>query len=693
MNTFIRSQILSDGAWADALRHGFHLEPDAESPTDLLRRLVKEGMKQELEEVEAIAANPEAPTFENTIVAFTRCGELLSRATTVMYNLFSAETSDALDELVNELSPVLTAHSNAIMLNEALFRRVKAVSEQPQDDLTTEDKVLLEKTLAGFRRSGAALSEEDKETYRSLTTELSKEVLLFSQRLLKETNRFTLHVADHSRLAGLTELQLASAAETAREKGLEGWVFTLQAPSYVPFMAYCDDRALREELYRAHATRCTHGDDCDNREAVRKIVNLRQQIAQLLGYDTYASYALERRMAEKSENVHRFLEELLEAYLPVGRADVRAVEEQAQKNQGADFRLQPWDYAYYARQLKEERYHFDPDSLRPYFELSAVIRGVFGLATRLYGITFHEADIPVYHPDVKAYRVEDADGSFLGVLFADFFPREGKKGGAWMTDYRGEHADISSSETVNNANSVRPVVSLTTNFSKPTADTPSLLTFSEVETLLHEFGHVLHGLFAMSHYEALSGTNVFWDFVELPSQFMENFSTEPEFLATFARHYHTGEPLPTSYVDALRAARQFQAGYHCLRQLSFGFLDMAFYDRESPLTDDVTEFECRAMEKTALLPRIPEACMAVSFGHIMSGGYAAGYYSYKWAEVLDADAFSLFRERGVFDAATASAFRDCILSKGGTEHPSVLFQRFRGRTPSIDALLKRDGIK
>ena len=693
MNKFIRSQILSDRAWEDALRHGFHLETDDATPTELLRRLVEEGMKQELEEVEAIASNPETPTFENTIVAFTRCGELLSRATTVMYNLFSAETCEALDELVNELSPVLTAHSNAIMLNEALFHRVKAVSELPNDELTTEDKVLLEKTLAGFRRSGAALSEKDKETYRQLTTELSQEVLLFSQRLLKETNRFTLHITDRARLSGLTELQLKSAAETAEEKGLEGWVFTLQAPSYVPFMQYCEDRALREELYRAYATRCTHGDDCDNLETVRNIVNLRQQIALLLGYDTFASYALERRMAEKPENVHRFLEELLEAYLPVGRADVQAVEEQAQKSQGADFRLQPWDYAFFARQLKEERFHFDPDSLRPYFELSAVIRGVFGLATRLYGITFHEADMPVYHPDVKAYRVEDADGSFLGVLFADFFPREGKKGGAWMTDYRGEHADIPTFQPVNNANSVRPVVSLTTNFSKPTADTPSLLTFSEVETLLHEFGHTLHGLFAMSHYEALSGTNVFWDFVELPSQFMENFSTEPEFLATFARHYQTGEPLPASYIDALRAARQFQAGYQCLRQLSFGFLDMAFYDRETPLTDDVTEFERRAMEKTALLPCIPEACMAVSFGHIMSGGYAAGYYSYKWAEVLDADAFSLFRERGVFDTATAAAFRDCILSKGGTEHPSVLFQRFRGRKPSIDALLKRDGIK
>lgn len=707
MQAFISSQLLSDEAWQESLDStqntsdmSFPAGDASDNHADdaevaaRLRRLLLEGMTEELAEVDAIVANPEQPTFANTIVAFSNAGQKLERASTVMYNLLSAETSDELDELANEMAPKLSEHSNNLMLNAGLFARVKAVNDNPPADLTAEDRMLLQKVYQGFERSGAALDEAGKQRFREITARLSEVTLKFSQNVLKDTNKFVLHIVDEAELEGLPEMHRKAAAHEAAVRDLSGWVFTLHAPSFGPFMTYAANRQRREELYRAYHTRCTHGDEFDNFEVVTEIVNLRRELAQVLGYPNYAVYALKRRMAQTPKAVYRLLGDLVQNYRPQALKEVNQVEAMARSVEGDDFELMPWDFAYYNQKLKQALYDYDPDMLRPYFELSQVIDGVFSLATRLYGITF-EADshLPIYHPDVRAYRVFDRDHRFLAVLYADFFPRTSKQGGAWMTNYRDEHAPISSSEVVTPANSLRPVVSVTTNFTKPTADTPALLTLGEVETFLHEFGHALHGIFAMTHYAALSGTSVYWDFVELPSQFMENYATEPEFLNTFARHYQTGEPLPAEYIERIRKCRTFQAAYACIRQVSFGLLDMAYYTLAEPLTGDVRSFEQRAWAEAQLLPIVSEACMSVQFGHIMSGGYAAGYYSYKWAEVLDADAFSLFREKGIFDEATAQSFRQNVLSKGGTELPSELYRRFRGQDATIDALLERDGIK
>ena len=650
---------------------------------------IREGIKQQQAEIEAITAQTEAPTFENTIEAFERSGRLLERATTVFENLMSAETNDEMQELAKTLMPLLSEHANNISLNEALFHHVKAVYDQREAlDLSTEQSKLLEDTYVGFARNGANLEGKDKETYRSLTNQLSLLTLQFSENLLKETNDYQLHITEADQLAGLPESSKAAAQETAHEKGLEGWVFTLQAPSYMPFMMYAEKRELRKELYMAYNTKCTHENSANNFEIVRQLVNLRLQLAQLLGYQTYADYKLERRMAENATNVYQLLDDLLEAYTPTALKEVEAVKAIAKELDGADFELMPWDRSYYSHKLKERIFQFDSEQLRPYFELSNVIKGVFGLATRLYGITFKEnKEIPVYHPDVKAYEVYDKDGSYLAVLLTDFHPRSGKQGGAWMTSYKGQWKDPQTGENS------RPHVSLVMNFSKPTKEKPALLTFGEVETFLHEFGHSLHEIFANTTYQSLSGTNVYWDFVEMPSQFMENFATQKEFLHTFARHYQTGELIPDDLVQRVIDSSNFNVAYACLRQLSFGLLDMAWYTRTTPFEGDVISYEREAWKRTQVLPQAEGTCMSVQFSHIFAGGYAAGYYSYKWAEVLDADAFALFKEKGIFNQEVATSLRENVLSRGGTEHPMTLYKRFRGQAPTIDALLIRNGIK
>lgn len=650
-----------------------------------IREALEEGMKREKDEIEKIISNPESPTFENTVVPFANSGSLLDVACTVMYNLSSAETTDELDELTMSMAPVLAQHSSDIMLNERLYERIKHVYQTASLD-TDEDKMLLDKTYEAFERSGATLDDKGKKRFREISSELSVLTTQFSQNHLHDTNSFQLHLTEREQVDGLPESQLKQASKEASDRGLQGWVITLKAPSYVPFMTYADNRALREQLYRAYNTQCIHGDAADNTENVRKIVSLRLELAQLLGYKTYAEYALKRRMAEKPENVYSLLQQLLASYKHPAEAEVNEVLQLAKQSEGEDFVLQPWDFAYWSHKLKLANYNLDAEMLRPYLELSAVRRGIFELATKLYGITFRRSqDIPVYHPDVEAFEVLDKDGSYLAILYLDFHPRKGKQSGAWMTSYKEQWTESDGTDS-------RPHVSVVMNLTKPTADHPALLTLGEVSTFLHEFGHALHGIFARTKYKALSGTNVYWDFVELPSQIMENFADEPEFLKSFARHYVSGELIPEELIERVRRAKTFQAAYSCVRQLSFGLLDMAYYDRVEPLRDDIREFERRAWSSTQLLPYLPEACMSVQFGHIMSGGYAAGYYSYKWAEVLDADAFSLFRENGIFDPVTAQRFRDCILSQGGTKHPMQLYQSFRGRKPSIEALLKRDGI-
>ena len=646
---------------------------------------ILQGMEEQNKEIEAIISNPEEPTFANTIVALEKSGNLLNRVSTIFGNLMSAETCDEMEALAEKLMPMLTEHSNNITLNEALFARIDHVYTSPEKTmLSVEENALLENTYHSFVRCGAKLSGEDKEKFRSISTTLSLNTLKFSQNRLKETNSFEL-ILNEEQLSGLPQSAIEAYAQTAKEKGKEEYIVTLSAPSFGPFMKYSTCRELRKQLYTAYHTQCTHDNEFNNLDIVKTLVNLRLQHAQLLGYPTVADYTLTRRMAENSTNVYRLLHQLLEAYKPTALHELEEVKAIAKEMEGEEFEMQPWDFSYYVEKLKEKKFNFNEESLRPYFELSQVIEGVFGLATRLYGITFQEnKDIPVYHTDVKAYEVFDKDGKFLAVLYADFHPRAGKRSGAWMTSYKEQWKD-------ENGNS-RPHVSVTMNFTKPSADKPALLTFSEVNTFLHEFGHALHGIFADTTYQSLSGTNVYWDFVELPSQFLENFAIEKEFLNTFAKHYQTGETLPEELIQRIVESSNFMVAYACLRQLSFGLLDMAWYTRTEPFEGDVRAYEEEAWKETQILPNIPEACMTVQFSHIMAGGYAAGYYSYKWAEVLDADAFSLFKEKGIFNTETANSFREHVLSKGGTEHPMILYKRFRGQEPGIEALLKRNGI-
>ena len=649
-----------------------------------------EGINRDNEITAKIINDPEEPTFENTIIRVDRekgdeYYELLERVSTVFFNMLSANTNDEMDELAQKMSPILTQHANDIMLNEDLFKRVKYVYEHHRE-LTPEEQMLLEKQYDGFVRSGALLDKEGKEKLRQLTEEASLLSLQFSQNLLKENKAFKLHITDEKQLDGLPETARQAAAMTAKEDGVEGWVFSLDGPSYSPFMTYSSQRDLREKMFMARNTVCTHDNNENNVQICQRLVNLRREVAQLLGYDYFADYVLKHRMASDVEHVYQLFNNLLEAYTPTAIEEVKEVEEIAKEDLG-DQEMMPWDFGYYSHKLQMKKYNLDSEMLRPYFQLDKVIDGVFGLANRLYGITFKEnKDIAVYHPDVKAYEVFDKDGSYLAVFYADFHPRKSKQGGAWMTEYQGQWID---EKGVNN----RPHVSVVMNLTKPTEEKPALLTLGEVETFLHEFGHSLHGMFANTRFESLSGTNVWWDFVELPSQFMENFAIEKEFLRTFAFHYQTGEPLPDELIERIIHSRNFMAAYSCLRQISFGLLDMAYYTQKEEFKEDIIPFEKKAWERAQIRKQLPNTCMTVQFSHIMSGGYAAGYYSYKWAEVLDADAFSVFKKEGIFNQETASRFRENILSKGGTEHPMTLYKRFRGQEPTIDALLERNGIK
>ena len=653
--------------------------------TEHFEPALQKGMEKHREEIDRIIQDPATPDFTNTIVALEKSGALLNQVSTVFGNLLSAETSDEMQAIAEKMMPLLTEHSNNITLNEQLFARIKQVYETTEkENLQPEDRMLLQNTYDGFIRSGANLTPEQKERFREVSSELSVLTLRFSQNNLKETNAYELVLGDNQ-LDGLPESAVQAYAQAAQEKGKEGHVVTLHAPSFVPFMKYSQHRELRRQLYLAYNTQCTHDNEYNNLEIVKKLVNLRLERAQLLGYETVADYVLTRRMAENSGNVYHLLNELLEAYAPAAHREVEEVKALAQEMEGNEFELMPWDWAYYSEKLKQKKFSLNEEELRPYFELDKVIGGVFGLATRLYGITFQEnKEIPVYHPDVTAYEVFDRDGSFLAVLYADFHPRASKRSGAWMTSYKEQWKD-------ENGDS-RPHVSVTMNFTKPSADKPALLTFSEVNTFLHEFGHALHGMFANTTYQSLSGTNVYWDFVELPSQIMENFAIEKDFLNTFAQHYETGENIPDDLMQRIVDASNFNVAYACLRQLSFGLLDMAWYTRTEPFDGDVRTYEKEAWKRAQVLPTTEETCMTVQFSHIMAGGYSAGYYSYKWAEVLDADAFSLFKEKGIFHPETANSFRENVLSRGGTEHPMTLYKRFRGQEPSIHALLKRNGI-
>lgn len=640
-----------------------------------IEEAIDKGIKEEDEEIAAIVSNKEQPDFANTIAALDTTGTLLGKATSVLFNLSSAETNDELDALVQKYAPILTQHETAITLNEGLFKRIKAVYDA-KPTLNEEEQMLLEKTFEGFERSGATLDEAGKEQLRKLSTELSQLTVQFSQNHLKETNAFTLHLTKEEQLKGLPESQIEQAAQTAKEQQTDGWIITLKAPSYIPFMTYADDRELRKQLYMAYNTQCTHDNAHNNFEIVKRIVNLRREVAQLLGYTSYADFALKNRMAEKPEHVYQLLNDLIKHYKAPAEKEMKAI------SALSDEELKPWDFAYYSQKLKKKEFDLDAEMLRPYFELSQVKKGIFGLAERLYGITFKQnPDIPVYHPDVEAFEVIDENGDFLAVLYCDFHPRKGKQSGAWMTNYKEE-----------SEREGRPFVAIVMNLTKPTAEKPALLTLGEVETFLHEFGHALHGIFAKTRYAALSGTSVYWDFVELPSQFMENYAVEKEFLSTFAKHYKTGEPIPDELLAKIRKSRNFNVAYACMRQVSFGLLDMAYYTQTEPFTEDVRAFEQKAWAPAQLMKQEPETCMSVQFGHIMSGGYAAGYYSYKWAEVLDADAFSLFQETGIFNRETARRFRTNILEKGGTVHPLKLYTAFRGKAPSINALLIRNGL-
>lgn len=651
-----------------------------------------EGIRRDNEQIEKMLNNPEEPTFYNTIVhededeQRKHYYDLLDRVTSVFFNLLSAETNDEMDALAQKISPMLTKHSNDISLNPKIFERIKYVYDH-HGTLTSEEQRVLENSYDGLVRSGALLNDKDKETLRKLTEEASMLSLQFSQNVLKENKAYSLHITDKNKLHGLPETALETALEAAKERNLDGWVFTLDMPSYSPFITYCKDRELRKEIYMARNTICTKDNKENNFDVCKQLVNVRREMAQLLGYKTYADYVMKYRMAAKVENVYKMLNDLIEAYKPTAIKEEAEITALAKEKEGQSFEMQPWDVAYYSHQLQLKKYNFDPEELRPYFEINNVIKGVFNLATKLYGITFKEnKDIPVYHPDVKPYEVYDEDGSYLAVLYVDFFPRKGKRDGAWMTEYQGQWID-------KNGKNHRPHASLVMNLSKPTKEKPALLRLSEVETFLHEFGHSLHGMFANTRFESLSGTNVWWDFVELPSQFMENFAVEKDFLRTFAFHYQTGEPIPDSLIEKITASRNYNVASACLRQVSFGLLDMAYYTQEEPFCEDIIPFEKKAWEKAIIGKQLPETCMTVQFSHIMAGGYSAGYYSYKWAEVLDADAFSMFKEHGIFNKDVAKSFRDNILSKGGTEHPMTLYKRFRGQEPTIKALLKRNGIK
>ena len=647
-------------------------------------------IKKAEEEIDDIATNNDKPDYVNTIEALEFCGEKLGAINSILFNLNSAETSDELQEIVKQASPKLSKYNNQIFQNAQLFERVKQVIEQKDTlSLTGEQKILLENTYKAFVRNGANLSDEEKERYQEMSIEVSQMKLQFGENVLAETNGYEMIIDDEAELSGIPELAVSQAKQLAEKKDLSGkWIFTLQAPSYIPFMENADNRALREKLYKAYSGRANKGDEKDNKEIIRKIVSLRAEMASLLGYENYASYVLEERMAGSSEQVYDFLNDLLEKAKPLAEEEVAEIRKYAKEKDGIE-ELQRWDWMYYSEKLKKEKFAIDDELLRPYFKLENVLNGVFLTVEKLYGLSFIEnKDIPVYHEEVKAYEVNNSDGNHVAVFYADFHPRAGKRGGAWMTSYR--------SQKVLQGENIRPHVSIVCNFTPSTADKPSLLTFNEVLTLFHEFGHALHGMLANTVYPSLSGTGVFWDFVELPSQIFENWCYEKECLDLFAKHYETGELIPKEYIDKIKESSTFQEAYKTIRQLSFAFLDMSWfslnYDEIAEKVSDAALFEEEAMKATELFPKVPGSMMSTQFSHIFAGGYSAGYYSYKWAEVLDADAFSLFKEKGIFNREVADSFKNTVLSKGGSVHPMDLYVQFRGREPKPDALLERAGL-
>lgn len=651
---------------------------------------IEEGIKLHNIQISSITDNENEPTFENTIEALENSGELLDRITSIFGNLLNTNADEELQTLASSIIPILSEHNNNIGLNLQLFNKIKAVYDRKDElPLNKEQSKLLEDTYTGFVRRGANLEGADKENYRKLSNELSQLELQFEQNCLKNNNEFQLSIEDKTKLTGLPENVLEAAQETAKEKGQTGYAFTLKAPSYIAFMRYADDRELRRQMYMAYNTQGIKDNGSNNIEIVKEIVNHRMQIAQLLDYKDFASYVLKKRMAEDETHVYALFKELLNAYMPTAHKEIKELTEFVQEWQGdADFALMPWDVSYYSNKLKEKMFHIDAELLRPYFELDKVKAGIFGLASRLYGIKFERnTEIPVYQKEVEVYEVFDADESFLGVLYLDFFPRDGKQSGAWTSSFTDQWIDRKTGEDH------RPQILISTNFNKPTATKPALLTFEEMRTFLHEFGHSLHGMLSKVTYQSQSGTSVYWDFVELPSQFMENYAIEKDFLHTFAKHYETGEAIPNEYVQHIVDADNFNVAYACLRQVGFGLIDMAWYTRKTIFEGDVIKFEKEAEKEVLLMPDAENTCMSTQFSHIFCGGYAAGYYSYKWAEVIETDAFSLFQQKGIFDSATAQSFRDNILSKGGTEEPMLLYKRFRGQEPSIDALLIKDGIK
>ena len=636
-------------------------------------------------EIDAIVANPDEPTFENTIEAMEYSGGALNKVANIFYNLMEANTNDELQQIAEEISPMMTEFSMYVSLNPVLFERVKAVYEKKDElGLAKDQMTLLEDSYKGFVRGGANLSDEDKALYSKWSEELSLTTLQFSKNVLAATNAYVLNITDEADLAGLPEFVRTMAAETAAEKGLEGWAFTLDAPSYSPFLKYSEKRNLRKDIWTAYNTRAIGG-EFDNTEIVKKIVDLRIKIANILGYETYADYALEERMAKSKATVTEFIKNLLEPSMPFAKKDVADVLAYAKKNGFEGDRLESWDFSYWSEKYQQAEYSLSAEELKPYFQLESCIDAVFGLASRLYGISFQELDnVPVYHEDVKVYEVKDADGSHLALFYADFFPRASKRGGAWMTEFRGQ--------SIENGVEKRPFISIVCNFTKPTADAPALITHDELTTFLHEFGHALHGIFAEGRYGSLTGTSVSRDFVELPSQIMENWAFEPEYLNSFAKHYQTGEPIPAELIDKVVAAKNYLAGYAQVRQLHFGLLDMAWHTLTELPSESTVEFEAKTLAPYAVMPAVSGTAFSGSFSHIFSGGYSAGYYSYKWAEVLEADAFSLFKEKGIFNTEVAASFRENILSKGSTEEAAVIYRNFRGHDPQPEALMKKLGL-
>lgn len=644
-------------------------------------------IEQAKQEVNAIIVNRARPDFENTIVALERAGGLLNRISGVFFNINECMTSDQLQQIYMEIIPDLTAYGNDVSMNPLLFAKVKEVYDQRDDiALTTEQRMLLEKTYKSFIRSGALLEGAAKEEYRKVSEELSMLTNQYQMNVLAEQNAFFLNITNKKDLAGLPDYVIAAAREEAKARKQKGWTFTLQYPSFSPFMQYADNRDLREKMWRASAFEANNNNDKDNKEIARKIANLRLRMAQLLGYSSYAEYALEERMAQNPQTVNKFINDLFEASMPFAEKEMKEVQDYANAH-GFVGQIQRWDFSYWSEKLKNDKYAMDPSMFKPYFKLENVKKGVFDLADRLYNIEFREnKQIEKYHPDVTVYEVYDkTDGKLLAVLYMDFFPRESKRSGAWMTAFREQYID-------ENGNDVRPLIQLVCNFTKPTSKEPSLLTFDEVNTFLHEFGHCLHGIFASGTYQSISGTSVYRDFVELPSQIMENFATEKEFLDMFAVHYKTGEKIPQELIDKLIASQRYLAGYMSVRQLSFGMIDMAWHTITSPYTGDVIAMEKNAIAKTELMPVVENSVMTTSFGHIFAGGYAAGYYGYKWAEVLDADAFAAFKEKGIFNREVSTSFRKNILSQGGKKHPMELYKAFRGHEPTNEALLRRCGF-